>query len=179
MATSSSSASGLDVDALNAFLRASKSAAVSSEHSAPELVLVIGNEAADLDSMVCALSYALAVSAEMRKKGSNTEPAVAVTVVPIISVPREDFALRTDAVWLFSHLGVDLDALVFSDDLDPLALDVAGRLSELILVDHNVPATPFRSLIPKVTRVVDHHEDESKYPAMPPWRSPPWVPAQP
>ena len=153
------------MDALNAFLRATKTAAVSTAPSAPRLILVIGNEAADLDSMVCAVSYALAVSFEReQERGKKNDDGPSVAVVPIISVPREDFALRTDAVWLFSQLGVDLDALVFADDLDPLALDAAGRLSELVLVDHNVPATPFQSLVPKVTRVVDHHEDESKYP---------------
>jgi hypothetical protein len=26
----------------------------------------------------------------------------------MISVPREDFALRTDAAWLFADLGLDL-----------------------------------------------------------------------
>jgi hypothetical protein len=31
-------------------------------------------------------------------------------------------------------------------------------------VDHNVPATHLKSLAPKITRVVDHHEDESQYP---------------
>ena len=31
-------------------------------------------------------------------------------------------------------------------------------------MDHNVPATRFRPLLAKVTRVIDHHEDEAMYP---------------
>ena len=157
----------MDIDTLNAFLRASKSAAVSTSPSAPKVTLVIGNEAADLDSMVCAVSYALTVSREKTDNNNDNDDddAVdAVAVVPMIGVPREDFALRTDAAWLFAQVGVDVDALTFSDDVDPLALDAAGRLSELILVDHNVPSTSLSSLAPKITRVIDHHEDESKYP---------------
>lgn len=167
-ASSSSSSSPVDIDALNAFLRSSKSAAVSTAPSAPKVILVMGNEAADVDSMVCAVSYALVLSRgkkKQRKRDGEDDDDDAVVVVPMISVPREDFALRTDAAWLFAQLGVDLDALTFADDLDPLALDAAGRLSELVLVDHNVPSAPLRSLLPKITRVIDHHQDESQYPS--------------
>jgi hypothetical protein len=39
-----------------------------------------------------------------------------------------------DAAWLFADLGIDVAALTFADDLDPLLLESDGRLSELILV---------------------------------------------
>jgi hypothetical protein len=38
------------------------------------------------------------------------------------------------------------------------------NLRHNFLMDHNVPATKFRSLLAKVTRVIDHHEDEAMYP---------------
>ena len=34
-----------------------------------------------------------------------------------------------DAAWLFADLGIDVAALTFADDLDPLLLESSGRLS--------------------------------------------------
>ena len=34
-----------------------------------------------------------------------------------------------DAAWLFADLGIDVAALTFADDLDPLLLESTGRLS--------------------------------------------------
>ena len=103
-----------DVDALNAFLRASRAALADPNAS---VTLVMGNEAADLDSMACAVSFAYAAA-----NGSGVGVRVgseSVSFVAVIAVPREDFALRTDAAWLFRDVGVDVSALVFADEVDP------------------------------------------------------------
>ena len=152
------------VDALNAFLRSSKSAALKSKGSSTSsVVLVMGNEAADLDSMACAVSYAFAM--HVTAGGGGCGEGGGLAFVPWVGVPREDFGLRTDAKWLFDRLGVDVDAIVFKDDVDPLELDAEGRLAEVVLVDHNLPAEALRPLLPRVTRVIDHHQDEARYPA--------------
>jgi|AntAceMinimDraft_1070359.scaffolds.fasta_scaffold33364_2 inorganic pyrophosphatase/exopolyphosphatase len=133
----------------------------------PQIILVMGNEAADLDSVACAVSFALTLYRKHAKESGSEGGdggAPRMMVVPLIGVPRDDFALRTDAAWLFADVGVDVAALTFTDDLDPLALAAAGRLAELVLVDHNNPVASLRSLLPKVTRVIDHHQDESQYP---------------
>jgi exopolyphosphatase len=160
MAASSHDASAIppapDVDALNAFLRASRAALADPNAS---VALVMGNEAADLDSMACAVSLAYAAA-----NGSGRGVG-SVSFVAMIAVPREDFALRTDAAWLFRDVGVDISALVFSDEVDPLALRDAGRLKSVTLVDHNRAAAAYESVVHLVDVVVDHHEDEGKYPS--------------
>lgn len=151
-----------DVDALNAFLRASRAALADPNAS---VALVVGNEAADLDSMACAVSFAYAAANGSGVGVGVGSVSVSVSFVAVIAVPREDFALRTDAAWLFRDVGVDVSALVFADDVDPRALRDAGRLEGVTLVDHNRAAAAYESVFDLVDVVVDHHEDEGKYPS--------------
>ena len=150
-----------DVDALNAFLRASRASL--REDPNASVALVMGNEAADLDSMACAVSYAYAASRDASRRRDGGVDSVAF--VAVIAVPREDFALRTDAAWLFRDAGVDVAALVFADEVDPVALRDAGRLKGVTLVDHNRAAAAYESVVHLVGAIVDHHEDEGKYPS--------------
>ena len=82
--------------------------------------IVMGNEAADLDSMVSAMLYGLLASS----RHAPGSPSVA----PVINCPRNDFSLRTEAVYLFTELNVDVAALLFIDEVDVDALHRAGRL---------------------------------------------------
>ena len=122
----------------------------------------MGNEAADLDSMACAVSHARRRSRDASSRDGGVD---SVAFVAVIAVPREDFALRTDAAWLFRDAGVDVAALVFADEVDPLALRDAGRLKGVTLVDHNRAAAAYESVVHLVGAIVDHHEDEGKYPS--------------
>ena len=172
----------IDLDALNLFLKDSRAAALDS-NSAP-VTLVMGNEAADLDSIVSAITYALHVTRRscIDYEWMDRDPPDPVTgapngwnnekesqcelrfAVPYVAVPRADLPLRGDAAWLLDDIGVDVDSIVFADDLDPLALDASGRLRDVVLVDHNVPPAKHISLLEKTTRVIDHHVDEERYP---------------
>ena len=100
-------------------------------------------------------AYAASRDASSRDGGVDS-----VAFVAVIAVPREDFALRTDAAWLFRDAGVDVAALVFADEVDPLALRDAGRLKGVTLVDHNRAAAAYESVVHLVGAIVDHHEDE-------------------
>ena len=82
--------------------------------------VVIGNEAADLDSMVSATLYGHLTSA----CGAPGAPLA----VPVVNCPRGDFVLRTEAVYLFAALGLDVNALIFIDEIDLDRLYRAGRL---------------------------------------------------
>jgi len=125
--------------------------------------VVIGNEAADLDSMVSAILYGRLVSALV---ASGTPPAV-----PVVNCPRGDIALRTEAVHLFAAQGLDVDSLVFIDEIDMDALHRAGRL-RLCLVDHNVLAAAQADYEDAVEAIVDHHADGGLYPQAEPRCSP-------
>lgn len=60
--------------------------------------IVFGNEAADLDSCVCALAYGGYLA---RKLGDESY------VIPMININREDF-LRSEVEWLLSLAGVSM-----------------------------------------------------------------------
>jgi exopolyphosphatase len=116
---------------------------------------VIGNEAADLDSMVSAILYGRLASA----RGASDAPPV----VPVVNCPRGDFVLRTEAVYLFAALGLDLEALLFIDEIDLERLHRAGRL-RLTLVDHNILSADQADHADAVAAIIDHHQDGGLYP---------------
>jgi exopolyphosphatase len=117
--------------------------------------VVMGNEAADLDSMASALVYAWYRSETMKPAGE--------VCLPFIPIPRADFKLRTEAVFLFQEAGLSPDKLLFLEDLDLPALHKEGRL-KLVLVDHNKLASAQAGLAEAVEEILDHHQDEKLYP---------------
>jgi exopolyphosphatase len=121
--------------------------------SAALVHLVVGNEAADLDSMASALMLAWCKSVEDAE----------ALYVPWIPIPRADFKLRTEAHYLFAECGVPLEKLLFVEDVDPAALAGKRRL-HLVLVDHNKLAPALAGLDAEVEEIVDHHADEKLYP---------------
>lgn len=136
---------------VNGFLARAKS---SPADGAPVHV-VIGNEAADLDSMTSAIMYGFL--AARRAPRGNRVP------VPVINIPRHDFELRTEAVYLFDVLGIDVGALTFSDEIDLEALYRNKRL-RLTLVDHNILSQNQSRFQGAVEAIIDHHEDSGLYP---------------
>jgi exopolyphosphatase len=115
--------------------------------------LVLGNEAADLDSMAAAVGYAYALSAARSDESA---------FVPVINIPRADYKLRTEAAYLFAEAGIPVESLTFADELD------LGRLAgadgtEIVLVDHNVLAAGQQELACAVVGVIDHHKDEGGF----------------
>jgi len=139
------------IDMLNTYLAEARRSVDKADAGA----VVIGNEAADLDSMVSAILYGQLVSACR----SSSEPIVA----SVINCPRADFVLRTEAVYLFAALGVDVDALLFIDEIDLDSLQRAGRL-RLTLVDHNILCTDQEKYADAVVAIIDHHADSGLYP---------------
>ncbi len=83
--------------------------------------------------------------------------------LPLINIRRADFRLRTEVVYLFNAAGVQVDNLLFSDDVDLETLSAEGRM-RLILVDHNKLAASLYQLGGLVDEIIDHHEDEGLYP---------------
>ena len=114
--------------------------------------VVIGNEAADLDSMASSVSYAYYLFLQ----GKNA--------IPVMNIPRGDFALRTEAVYLFKEASIDPDNLFFLDNFNLSELSDKGNL-ELVLVDHNVPGAGLSPYESSIKEILDHHADEKKYSA--------------
>ncbi|KAJ2772641.1 Exopolyphosphatase [Coemansia nantahalensis] len=133
------------------------------------LTLVLGNESADLDSIVSSivLAYALTLAA-----GSGAGAAI-----PVINARRADMALRPECDLLLRTTlaaeggGSGVGDLTFLDDIDLAAMTQRyaapggasgdGRL-DVWLVDHNAPASRLAALEPFVRGIVDHHVDEGR-----------------
>lgn len=114
-------------------------------------LVVLGNEAADLDSMASSIAYGYLLSMQ------NND----TVVLPVMPIPRSEFKLRTEAVYVFAEAAIPLEDVVFFDevDFDNLMRDGAG----LVLVDHNKLAPGLIKYHANVCGVLDHHIDEGMY----------------
>lgn len=101
-----------------------------------------------MDSIACSLAHAYRLS--------KTVPTDAFSL-PLLQCSRADLHLRQDVIWLFSELGIDPDALLYSDDI---TAEVLSSMDELFvtLVDHNSPSGLLERFKPNITEVIDHHE---------------------
>ena len=117
---------------------------------------MLGNEAADLDSVACAAAYA----ALLQHRG---QPAVA-----LVAVPRADLALRPETLALLAEQGVAAGLLLCSDEVEVGRLAEEGRCAGVTLVDHNALGSAHQLLRAHVTGVVDHHVDEGAFRAASP-----------
>ena len=127
---------------LNSSLHAGRAALAGSG----PLTLVLGNEAADMDSIACAVAFA----ALLRARGDDGACAV-------VGVPREDLRLRAEVAWLLEREQVDVAAMVFSDDAELGALKAAGRLKRAVLVGARSGAAASRSASRACSRRADHN----------------------
>jgi exopolyphosphatase len=116
-------------------------------------MLVFGNQAADLDSVVSAIGLAWVLG--NRKKHC--------TALPLIPIKRDDFRLKTESRWVLSQTGVDADNLFFLDDVLPLDT-LMSRVRGFALVDHNRLVNGLSKYEKKVRVIMDHHEDLKLYP---------------
>lgn len=75
----------------------------------------------------------------------------------MLNVPDSDYRLKTEVVFLFSKYGIDKSDLIFVNDLDTLRKTGAYSIH---LVDHNVLTDSQSDMEPKVTTIVDHHNQD-------------------
>jgi exopolyphosphatase len=129
---------------LNKFL---SSATKLSLENTPNLFVVLGNEAMDLDSIVSSITY----SHFLQCKNSKN------VYVPIMNIPRQDLRLRTEVTWFLQKLEIDSNNLLFWPDIKNL------KEYSLILVDHNHLASYQDHLGSKIVEIVDHHHDDKLY----------------
>ncbi|KAM9353256.1 exopolyphosphatase PRUNE1 isoform 1-T1 [Symphorus nematophorus] len=120
---------------------------VSRVQAASGFHVVLGNEACDVDSMVCALTYAYFLSKTVQSE---------MLALPLLNIRQSDLVLRSDNVFLLRQVGLSPDQLLFRDQIDLRALQRAGRL-RLTLVDHNILPSSDGDLEGAVVEVIDHH----------------------
>jgi len=113
--------------------------------------IVVGNESADLDSIISAnlLAYAY------HKMGVED-------VIPLINIERRDYKLRTESYGLLKRYDIDENDLIFIDDLNTDLIKNAGN-TKVVVVDHNKLPDNLRAWDANVTAVFDHHQDIEMY----------------
>ncbi|XP_014330752.1 exopolyphosphatase PRUNE1 [Xiphophorus maculatus] len=120
------------------------------DRAGPDVHVVLGNEACDVDSMVSAMAFAYFL---FKTAGND------LLVLPLMNIRQSDLALRSDSVFLLRRAALPQHLLLFRDQLDLRALRRAGRL-RLSLVDHNVLPSSDADLEGAVVEVLDHHQAE-------------------
>lgn len=136
---------------INQFLSSGREALASSAI----IHCVMGNEAADLDSLASSVMYAYF-------KSQTADAQEKIAFIPLINIPREDFKLRTEAVYLFDEVGINIEYLQFADEVDLGRLKAEDRL-KLTLIDHNKPASFQEQYSECVVEIIDHHKDEGLF----------------
>ena len=99
---------------------------------------VIGNESADLDSILSELCCAYYL--HTTNGGPNFH------FVPVVNILRHDMALRREALALFKQCDLDIDSLVYVEDISLTESD--GY--KVTLVDHNCAVWPLEHVNKRV-----------------------------
>ncbi|EPS37697.1 hypothetical protein H072_8578 [Dactylellina haptotyla CBS 200.50] len=161
---------------LQQFLEGTKKAFLNGAKNQGPVKLVLGNEAADLDSFASSILYAylytMVTAPRLHKQEPVHDPVdereaffkrLPTPTLPILSIPRSELSLRPEHAHLISsHLSFTLDDVPTLDEIpDTLSSELNTSIT---LVDHNVLqhslASKFSS---RVTGIIDHHADEGKY----------------
>ncbi|KAI8888944.1 DHH phosphoesterase [Backusella circina FSU 941] len=111
-------------------------------------VIVIGNDSADLDSIISSLLFAYASSLN-----DTTQ-----LYIPLVKVPKADLQLRPELKFVCEKAAVDMQKLICIDE-------VSLTPGPIVLIDHNHLTSPFNEEAwnNKVVGVLDHHVDEHLY----------------
>jgi len=107
------------------------------------VTVVLGNEACDLDSGVCALTLAYHLHIQ--------EPST--PTFPVLNIQAKDYTLKTELVHCLEKINIREEDLIFRDTIN---LQEQGNL-KLILVDHNILSAQDSELEGRVVEVLDHH----------------------
>ncbi|XP_077250542.1 uncharacterized protein LOC143889984 isoform X3 [Tasmannia lanceolata] len=119
-----------DVGRLNLFLkeRRAKIGRISSGEISAQSKIILSGSPNSTSTIVAAICYAwLLENKEKKEEGWEV-------VVPVINMKRGRMWKQRQAAWLFQHVGIDVTALLFSDELAGILLDtdnlnVSSKLS--------------------------------------------------
>ncbi len=144
----------LAADSIRSYVHSSKQE-YERAHGHTRVHFVMGNEAADLDSVVSSIAFAYL----LQKENPNE------FYIPLINLERKELDLRPDVLHLLNnHVAIDdllfLNSVSFEDLYD-------HDLMRLNLVDHNILRPRQQKYFQVVERIVDHHADEKvEYPLL-------------
>ena len=156
--------SNMNIQGLRDFLISTstklRSEGVSNENT--QLNIVLGNESADLDSILSAILYAY-----YKQLKSNENEGI---YVPIVNVPQEDLSLRKELLFLLKPSHIEETSIVCIDQFNKFFPSNqfnsninSLQLKSVVLVDHNRLIDSEKEFTPIVTEVIDHHADETHF----------------
>lgn len=164
---------------LNGLLKTNRDEALSrlgvSDASAPKgsVVIVMGNEAGDTDSMASAilLAHLLSHSSDYpsaRKIRDKLALPADTLFAPLMQFPRKDLRLRGENEMLLHLFNVDQTSLLFLDDLpgEKSGLLAGSDHVKIALTDHpslSKSWQPYDEFSNRVVAVVDHHADDGSH----------------
>jgi len=121
----------------------------------------MGNEAADADSIISSLtfSFLLHESSNTSNNDANDESNL---YLPLISIPKEDIALRRDATLLLECCQISIDKLLYLDPPTITSISTSEDLN-MLLTDHNAIRQELQNFSQNVTMILDHHQDEHQH----------------
>ncbi|KAG7661364.1 PMT4 [[Candida] subhashii] len=123
--------------------------------------VVAGNQSADMDSVVSAITFAYFTNLQTKQD-----------VIPLINIPRADFRLRRDIDVLLKSHQITQDLLYFVEDLGQFVTSAisANEKLKFTLVDHNnLQGEEMHFLFEQtpdmveVVSIIDHHADEGVF----------------
>ncbi|KAM6594476.1 hypothetical protein CsatA_002179 [Cannabis sativa] len=96
--------------------------------------IILSGTSNSTSSMVAAICYAWLLENRVRKeskaKGAYEDEYV---TVPVMNVKRETMWKLRQAAWLFYHVGLDVNALFFANEVDLEGLIMTGKLNMLVI----------------------------------------------
>lgn len=127
------------------------------------LVLLMGNEAGDLDSAASAIALSYVMNHE-QAYFMRTYGVPAGVYVPVLQTVRRALSQRQENLYVYEHVQVPVDALLCVDELGDTSSPAWGPGAQVALglVDHPRLRVAWGT-DRHVVVVVDHHEDEGLY----------------
>lgn len=119
---------------------------------------VTGNQSADMDSVVCAITYSFFYAQTF----PHEQP-----FLPLINISKDELKLRRDIVLLLKSHSISEDDIFFLEDVLEFTKLSSTQL-EVVLVDHcNLQGELLTKLYEQkrlnVSGIIDHHEDEQVF----------------
>jgi len=115
------------------------------EANKKHIKVVVGNEAADADTIVSSICLAHYLHATR----SSEDSAAGVQYVPVLPLPRAELKFRPETLLLFRLANLKettVSDMVFIDEVDLTEAAAEGKLAGVILTDHNKITEPLQGL---------------------------------
>lgn len=134
-----------------------------------KIALVIGNQSADLDSIVCSIVFSYYMNENQKMDPFHNmfickfiKEFEYISYLPVINSTREIIKAKKECMFLLSHFNIDIDNdLVFLSDL---TYKQTSKIQKIFLVDHNkIDNENLCNFENFVCGIIDHHKDCEEY----------------